>query len=83
MRTFEIPGAGGFMMHESSNEAQEIFLPDREAVYFSNPGEFAEKAQFYLKNVSLRQKIAEVGYKKATSFDCSYQQRVMTIVNTL
>lgn len=37
MRSFEIPGMGGFMLHERSREA-EAFFPDGEAaVYFDSP----------------------------------------------
>jgi spore maturation protein CgeB len=82
MRTFEIPGAGGFMLHEISEEAKELFIEDKEAVYFSTEEEFFEKVDFYLKNESLRQKIALKGYEKAKSYNYSYQQRAATIINT-
>ncbi|MFN7014205.1 MAG: glycosyltransferase, partial [Bacteroidia bacterium] len=45
MRTFEIPACGGFMLHEYSNEAAELFEPDKEAIYFSNNTECIDKIQ--------------------------------------
>ena len=83
MRTFEIPGAGGFMLHEASEEAQSIFLPDKEAAYFSNSEEFVDKIKFYIKKETSRQQIAQAGYQKTCLYDCSYQQRAATIINTI
>ncbi|MDB4414891.1 glycosyltransferase [bacterium] len=83
MRTFEIPAAGGFLMHEYSEEAMEIFKPDKEVVYFSSTEELIDKSSFYLKNVKLRKQIISSGYKKATALESTYLDRVRTILKRI
>lgn len=80
MRTFEIPAAGGFMLHEYSDEAKDIFIEDKEAVYFSTIEELVDKAKFYINNESRRMKIREKGYMKATKYEQTYESRVGEIL---
>lgn len=83
MRTFEIPASGAFMMHESSDEAKAIFIEDQEAVYFSSIEELIEKTTYYLEHEEERLAIARKGYLKAISYEQSYNQRILNIINTL
>lgn len=64
-RTFHIPGASGFMIHEDTDEIINYFVPDREIVLFKNENDLCEKILFYLHNESERNKIAEAGHKRA------------------
>jgi spore maturation protein CgeB len=82
MRTFEIPAAGGFMLHEHSEEVMEIFRPEQEAVYFSSVEELVDKSVFYLKNDTNREAIAVRGFEKARKGH-SYQNRMKKILQTL
>lgn len=81
MRTFEIPACGGFMLHEYSNEAIELFKPDKEAVYYYDISDCFEKIQYYLQNDTVRIKIAQAGYARATSFENTYIARAKRILN--
>lgn len=83
MRTFEIPAAGGFMMHEYSEEAMEFFAPDKEAVYFISKDDFEDKAKFYLENEASRLKILENGYQKTKLYEFSYRSRMNEILSGL
>ncbi|MEM7102354.1 MAG: glycosyltransferase [Bacteroidota bacterium] len=83
MRTFEIPAAGGFMLHEYSNEAITIFDQNKEAVYFKNPGEVVEQTKYYLENEFERKKIAMAGFKKAINFPQTYEARIQKILEKL
>lgn len=76
MRTFEIPAVGGFMLHEYSAEAVEIFRPGIEADYFKTTEECADKIKYYLKNDGLRQKIAKSGHERLFSAKHLYTNRV-------
>lgn len=80
MRTFEIPACGGFMLHEYSEAAAEIFLPDKEAVYFYSPEDLIEKARYYLENDSAREAIRLAGHKKANAYEQSYTARATEIL---
>ncbi len=80
MRTFEIPACGGFMLHEYSEAAAEIFLADKEVVYFHSPKDLVEKARYYLEHDSAREAIRLAGHKKATAYEQSYTARASEIL---
>ena len=40
---------------------EDLFVPDKEIVTFRNENEMMEKIKFYLKNDSLRKRIADAG----------------------
>ncbi len=83
MRTFEIPACGGFMLHEQSEAAMEIFRANREAVYFADAEELIDKAAYYHRNTREREAIREAGYVRARQFAQSYDARVLDIVAQL
>ncbi len=72
MRTFEIPAAGGFMLHEYSEEAAGFFEEGKEAEYFRNSKECTDKIIYYLNNDTEREKIAKAGYNRVISSDYTY-----------
>lgn len=63
-RTMEIPGCGGFMMAESTDEHRALFEEDKEAVFFSNDEELLTKCRYYLEHEEERKAIAEAGHKR-------------------
>jgi spore maturation protein CgeB len=66
-RSFEIPACGVFMLAERTPVMQEIYKEGEEAEFFASPAEFLDKVLFYLKNDSLRQRIAAAGFRRVTS----------------
>ncbi len=83
MRTFEIPAAGGFMLHEYSEEAMDFFRPGIEADYFASPEECFDKIQYYLNNDSIRERISIAGYKKIFEGRHTYTERAKHIIETI
>ena len=63
-RVFDIMSMGGAVISNYQEEAEELFVPDKEIILFESLDEFADKAKFYLNHSSLRRKIGESGYKK-------------------
>lgn len=63
-RNFEIPAAGTFMLSEYSADLATLFKEGEEAEFFRNPTELMDKIRFYLKNDSLRIKIAKAGHER-------------------
>lgn len=64
-RTFHIPGAGGFLMHEKTPESILFFKENEEAAFFENEDDLVSKIDFYLKNPNIRDVVREAGYSRA------------------
>src|ERR1035437_2178670 len=69
MRTFEIPGSGGFLLAERTPKHQELYEEGIEAEFFSSAEECADKIKFYLNNEEARQRIATAGYERCVRSD--------------
>lgn len=80
MRTFEIPACGAFMLVERTDEHQELFAEDREAVFFSTPDEMLDKARFYVANSAERERIALAGYRQVTGGRNTYEDRLRDLL---
>lgn len=79
-RSMEIPAAGTFMLAERTEEHQELFEEDREAVYFGCEDELRDKLRFYLAHDELRRRIAEAGHRRVMTSGYSYQDRIREVV---
>jgi spore maturation protein CgeB len=66
-RTWEIPACGLFLLAERTPSMQNLYIEGEEAEFFDSPEEFIDKVQFYLKNETFRQSIAERGYRRVTA----------------
>ena len=78
LRVFDIMGVGGFALTNYQEEISELFEEDKEIVCFRTLEELVEKTEYYLKNESLRQKIAINGYNKVKK-DFSYEAGINRI----
>ena len=65
LRVLDIMGSGGFLLSSFQPEVVENFIPDSEAVFYSDIPEAIEKAEFYLAHDDLRSQIALNGKQKA------------------
>ncbi len=64
-RTFHIPGASGFLLHERNEESVLYFVENGEAAFFDSPEEMAQKVGQYLADTAAREKIRMAGHKRA------------------
>jgi len=83
MRTFEIPAAGKFLLHEYSDEVVDFFKEGEEAEFFRSAGECAEKIKYYTKNSTVRQKIAAAGHQRLISSGYTYTNLARNINESL
>jgi len=60
-RTYEIPAAGGFMLHQRTAKTSEVLKEGEEAVFFSSYEEMRGKIDFYLKHEEARKAIIQKG----------------------
>ncbi|OGF34308.1 hypothetical protein A2482_00760 [Candidatus Falkowbacteria bacterium RIFOXYC2_FULL_48_21] len=66
-RCFEIPACRTLLLCERTPKMQELFMEDREAVYFSDPLELVAKVKYYLAHPAERNAIAVAGYERCMS----------------
>jgi spore maturation protein CgeB len=66
-RTFEIAACGGFQLVDDRVAVRELFDADTEMVFFTSVDEALDKADFFIKNESLRKKIALAAQQKVLS----------------
>lgn len=84
MRTFEVPGCGGFLLTQRSQEQLEFFREDKEITCFSTPKELKEKIRYYLKHENQRRRIAICGHEKVKFHTYYYRAReIIKIYNQL
>ncbi|MBX9853838.1 MAG: glycosyltransferase [Cytophagaceae bacterium] len=81
-RTFHIPGAGGFLLHEKTDESILYFEENREAAFFENEKELVEKVSYYLKHPEERELIRKKGHQRAWQ-DHSLDKRAELVVSQL
>ncbi len=81
-RTFHIPGASGFMLHEKNIESIQYFKEDEEVVFFEDSEDLVNKITYYLNNPELRTKIQNAGYQRAL-LEHSLDSRAKTIIKYL
>jgi spore maturation protein CgeB len=79
-RTFEVPGAGGFLLTESAEGLDRYYRPDHEVVVFSNLEELASKIRYYQDHQELRDTIARAGYDR-TCAEHTYDKRLSKVID--
>ena len=79
-RTFHIPGASGFMLHERNEESVLYFEENIEAGFFSGTEELVKQVRYFLQNEQLRLQIQEAGYKRALA-EHSLDERAKTVIS--
>lgn len=67
LRTFEIMGAGGFLLTNFQQDFLSFFTPGEDFVYFESRADLLSKIDYYLKNDKERKQIAENGFQKIVS----------------
>jgi spore maturation protein CgeB len=81
-RTFHIPGASGFLLHERNEESVACFTENVDAAFFDGPEEMVTKVRELLHNTPLREKIRLSGHQRALR-DHSLDQRAKVIISRL
>jgi spore maturation protein CgeB len=63
-RTFEVPGAGGFLLSEESDSLAEYFRVGAEVITYRDDDELAEKIRYFLNHSNERDAIARAGHQR-------------------
>ena len=81
-RTFHIPGASGFMLHERNEESLLYYKEDEESGFFNGPEELSAKVKYFLSKDPLREKIRITGHNRAMK-EHSLDARAVVIIDQL
>jgi spore maturation protein CgeB len=75
-KSFEIAGAGGFLLAEATDEHRAAFVNGEEAVFFEDVADCARLIRKYLPEPELRARIAKAGHARAVSSGYSNDARL-------
>ena len=75
-KSFEISGAGGFLLAEATDEHRAMFEHGKEAVFFDDLADCARLIRHYLARPDLREKIAKAGHARAVGSGYSNDARL-------
>lgn len=78
-RTFEVPGAGGFLMSECATGIEQCYVDGKEFVIFKDMDDLLVKIRYYLDHPDERDIIARNGYER-TSSEHTYTIRLRNIL---
>jgi spore maturation protein CgeB len=75
MRTFEVPGYGGLLISQRTDEQLEFFEENIEAIYFDNVDELREKLLYLRKHSEIVEKIKTAAQLRSVRGNYSYFHR--------
>ncbi len=81
-RTFEVPGAGGFLLTEAAPGLERYFVVGSEIATFDSPETLAGKVRHYLDHPDERDAITLAGHARVIA-DHTYEQRFSEILGKL
>jgi hypothetical protein len=79
-RTWQIPAAGGFMLHEDTTELSAYFRPGAEVGVFQSASDLPERVRYYLEDENRRLKILEEGHRRCLKSHYTYEAAVGEIL---
>lgn len=82
LRTFEVPGSGGFLLTDLKRELPDLLVPGKEVETYASDGEFREKVRYYLDHPDEAARIAAAGHRRAAA-EHTYACRIKTVLTTL
>lgn len=84
LRAFDIMSAGGFLLSGYQPELSELFIPDKDFVYYYNKADLLDKVNYYMAHPKERMDIAQNGQKKVNhyyTYEIQLEKMFSTIKN--
>ena len=78
-RTFEVPGAGGFLLTEDAPHLDAWYVRGEEVEVFADDAELVEKLRYYTARPDLRDRIAAAGHAR-TRREHTYRHRLQAVL---
>ena len=82
MRSFEVPGSGGFLISNRCETALDLFTEDYDAVFYDTTEELKDKLIYYLKNNKQRMEIIKNSHRKIKK-NFQYHNIAQIVLNDL
>lgn len=79
-RTFEVPGAGGFLLSQWAEGLDQYYVPGQEIAVFRDIEEAARLIRYYLAHPDERDAVAWAGYRR-TCAEHTYDQRLAGVLD--
>jgi spore maturation protein CgeB len=83
MRTFEVPGYGGLLLSNRTEEQCAFFEDKKEAFFFDSITELRDIIQFLKKNKAVVQKVKMNARERSVKADYSYRKRAMEMIKVI
>lgn len=79
-RTFEVPGAGGFLLTGAARDLETFYEPGVEIAVYRDFEDLVDKIDFYLSHTEERDRVARAGYQR-TLRDHTYERRMAEVID--
>ena len=79
-RTWQIPGAGGFLLHEDTAEIRASFADDKEVALFDGADQLVAQVLRFMADDGARRAIAAAGHRRAVDAPYTYARAVNIIL---
>ena len=78
-RDFEVPGCGGMLLTQESEDIKEYFEPGNEIITYKNRDDVIQKIKYYLIHEKELNKISNNGYQRVLK-DHTYKKRLKEVI---
>lgn len=79
-RTFEVPGAGGFLLTGAARNLETFYVPGLEIAVYQDFDDLVGKIDFYLSHPEERDRVARAGYER-TLREHTYERRMAEVID--
>lgn len=79
MRTFEVPGAGGFLLSEANDEVRTLFPENETGAYFTDAADCLAKIRYWLAHPAERAALARRAHERVAT-DFTYDRLAATLL---
>jgi spore maturation protein CgeB len=65
LRHFEVPGCGAFQITNENPELAQLYIPNKEIIFYKTDDDLLEKVEFFVRNNTAREDIAAAGHARS------------------
>jgi spore maturation protein CgeB len=81
-RVFDVPATGSFLLTDHRAQMENLFEPEKEVIFFNEPGEIPDLVRYYLDHPQARNKVVQAAGKRILA-EHTYEHRLTTLMETM